>query len=65
MKEMMVIDHKKDEVRIVNQKQCFLYIKHGLQPLRLECGHDNKLVYVFSREESEPLFSKWRNFELE
>ena len=62
--EMIVIDNRSDEVKIVNQKQVFLYVKNGLQPLRLENGYEDKLVYVFSRSKSEHLFEKWRNHEL-
>ena len=62
--EMIVIDNRSDEIKLVNQRQVFLYIKYGLQPLRLECGYDDKLVYVFSRSESEGLFEKWRKHEL-
>lgn len=64
IQDMIVIDHRYDEVKLVNQRQVYLYIKNGLQPIRLEAGFDNKLVYVFSRSESEPLFEKWRNHEL-
>ena len=64
MKEMIVIDNRSDEVKIINQRQAFLYVKNGLQPLRLENGYEDKLVYVFSRSESEGLFEKWRKYEL-
>lgn len=62
---MIVIDNRTDEIKLVNQRQVFLYVKNGLQPLRLEVGHSGKLVYVFSRTKSEDLFTKWRNYELE
>ena len=62
--EMIVIDNRSDEIKIVNQKQTFLYVKNGLQPLRLENGYEDKLVYVFSRSKSEELFEKWRKHEL-
>lgn len=64
MQEMVVIDNRSDEIKLVNQRQVFLYIKHGLQPLRLETGYDDKIVYVFSRSLSEDLFIKWRKHEL-
>lgn len=63
-KEMIVIDNRSDEVKIVNQKQAFMYIKYGLQSLRLENGYEDKLVYVFSRSKSEELFERWRKHEL-
>ena len=65
LEEMIVIDNQLDEVKIVNQRQAFLYVKSGLQPKRLACGYDDKIVYVFSRSESEELFTKWRKHELE
>lgn len=61
---MVIINNRSDEIKIVNQRQVFLYIKNGLQPLRLENGYDDKLIYVFSKSKSEPLFKKWRNYEL-
>lgn len=61
---MIIIDNRSDEIKIVNQRQVFLYVKNGLQPLRLENGYDDKLIYVFSKSKSEPLFQKWRNYEL-
>ncbi len=61
---MIVIDNHLDEIKIVNPRQAYLYIKNGLQPIRLEAGYNDKLVYVFSRSKSEPFFEKWRNHEL-
>ena len=63
--EIIVIDNRSDEIKIVNQKQVYLYVKNGLQPLRMENGYGDKLVYVFSRSQSEGLFEKWRKHELE
>ena len=62
--EMIIIDNRSDEIKLVNQRQVYLYVKNGLQPIRLESGYDDKLVYVFSKSKSEPLFEKWRNHEL-
>lgn len=64
MQEVIVIDNRYDEVKLINQKQVYLYVKNGLQPLRLENGYENKLVYIFSRSQSEKLFEKWRKHEL-
>ena len=64
LEEMIVIDNRSDEVKIINQRQVYLYVKYGLQPLRLECGYEDKLVYVFSKTDSEELFGKWRRHEL-
>ena len=53
----------KETVNIVNPKQAQLYIKNGLEPLRVYWNID-RIVYVFDREKSYPLFDKWCNYEL-
>ena len=59
----------KDVVRVVDQKQQKLYIKHDLYPIDMytttdiETG-DDKLVMLFSRKESQPLYILWKNREL-
>lgn len=53
----------REVVRIKNVKQALLYIKNGLEPLRVY--YDNGLyVYVFDRAKSKPLFDKWVRYEL-
>lgn len=53
------------EVRIVNYLQAKMYIKYGLQPIRLEFDtRSEKIVFIFDREASQPLFDKWRKYEL-
>lgn len=59
----------KDVVRVIDQKQQKLYIKHELYPIDMytttdiETGED-KLVMLFSRKESQPLYILWKNREL-
>ena len=52
-------------VNIVNTKQAYQYIKHGLKPLDI-CADEvtGKLIYVFDRLKSQELFTKWVNYEL-
>jgi len=53
----------KETVNIVNPKQAQLYIKNGLEPIRVYWSGD-RICYVFDREKSYPLFDKWCNYEL-
>lgn len=59
----------KDVVRVIDQKQQKLYIKHELYPIDMytttdiETGED-KLVMLFPRRESQPLYILWKNREL-
>ena len=53
----------KETVKIVNPKQAQLYIKNGLEPIRVYWSI-NRIVYEFDRELSYPLFDKWCNYKL-
>jgi len=58
-------DKYKDEdlVRLINQKQVFFYIKNNVYPLWLEAGYNDRIVYVFQKEPTLCLFTKWRNYD--
>ena len=49
---------------ILNPKQTALYIKNGLTLMDLLISQDDKLVYVFEKKESGPLYEKWKKYEL-
>ena len=38
------------ELKIMNFRQAMYYVDHGVQPLRLDHGLSDKLVFVFSKE---------------
>jgi len=60
----LILSPQSDEVRLVNPKQVYYYISEGIQPLRLECGYDEKIVFVFEKEPTLKLFSKWRKHDI-
>lgn len=49
-----------DIVRLVNTKQVYFYIENGLQPIRVEAGYNQKIVFIFLREPTMALFAAWR-----
>lgn len=49
-----------DVVRLVNPKQVYFYLNHGLHPLWVEAGYNEKIVFVFLREPTLELFAAWR-----
>ncbi len=57
------MEKNNNEIYIVNLAQAQAYIKAGLQPIRVEA--DNRLVFVFDRKATKPLFDKWCKHELE
>ena len=59
----------KDVVRVIDPKQQKLYIKHDVYPIDMYTTTDietkeDKLVMLFSRKESQPLYILWKNREL-
>jgi hypothetical protein len=49
-----------DVVRLLNPQQCSFYMSEGVYPLWNEVGYGGKIVYVFLKEPTVPLFKKWR-----
>ena len=59
----------KDVVRVIDQKQMKLYIKREVYPIDMYTTTDfktgeDKLVMLFSKKESQPLYILWKNREL-
>ena len=48
------------EIKITSFKQALFYADNGMQPLRIERGFDNKMVFVYDKQENHELFLKWR-----
>ena len=59
----------KDVIRVIDPKQMKLYVKNEVYPVDMytttdiETGED-KLVMLFSKKESQPLYILWKNREL-
>ena len=52
-------------VNIFNTRQATMYIKHGLEPLKVEYSEKyDRLVFVFDKAKTKPLFDKWCKYEL-
>ena len=65
-----IVYHTQDTVRIVNQKQMFVYIKNGAYPVDIYTSIDDKtnkelLVMIFLKPDTEHLYRSWCNYELE
>lgn len=48
-------------IKIYNIKQAYFYIKEGLEPIGLPRfdSNKNKIYFVFDKEKSNPLYTKW------
>lgn len=54
-----------DMAFIGNPVQTYLYMKHGAYLFDVLWGRDQKLTFVFSKKETQPLYELWKRHELE
>lgn len=54
-----------ETVKILNLLQVQKYTKAGVQPLRIEIGEGDVLIFVYSKDETRELYTKWKNRELD
>lgn len=56
---------QKKEIKILNKKQAYLYMKNGVSPIRVEVGKEDEkntlpIVFVFEKNEQiSRLYGKW------
>lgn len=66
---MKTKDYGEEIVRILNIWQATLYISHDVKPIDEYVSKDTKgnyvIVFVFSKKDSQNVFIKFRNHELE
>lgn len=56
--------NKENTVVVFNPLQCKKYILWGLKPIDIIVSKkDGRLGYIFDREKSNPLYTKWLNRE--
>ncbi len=53
-----------DCVYLVNPLQVYKYIINDAYPLDIKAGEDNKLVYIYNKNETYKLYDKWCKREL-
>lgn len=61
---------QKEVVRIINPKQCLLYVKNGIYPIDIYTSIDDEtdnatLAMVFLKEDTSEVYKKWCNYELQ
>lgn len=61
---------QKEVVRIVNLKQCLLYVKNGIYPIDIYTSIDDEtdnatLAMVFLKKDTSEVYKKWCNYDLQ
>lgn len=47
------------ELKLINTEQVAFYLSKGIKPLRVDLGKNNRIVFVYAKEETRELFGQW------
>lgn len=49
-----------ETVKILNPLQFKFYLKHGVKPVDLKIGFNDKVVYIYNKEETKQVWQLWK-----
>ena len=58
----MVIKMFDEEIKIINKWQVVFYLKKGVSPIRVELGYNDRLVFVFLKEDTLEAWREWKAY---
>ena len=51
-----------EEIKIINKWQVVFYLERNVQPIRLELGYNDRLVFVFLKEDTTEVWKQWKAY---
>ena len=49
-----------EKMQIINKFQVVFYLKHGVKPIDLELGRNDKMVYIFDKADTKEVWELWK-----
>ena len=49
-------------IKIVNKHQVVFYLKNGVQPIKVELGFNDRLVFVYLKEDTIKVWQEWKAY---
>ena len=67
IKKKEVIMMFDEEIKIINKWQVVFYLKKGVTPIRVELGYNDRLVFVFLKEDTirTQCWEQWKQYTIE
>ena len=62
IKKKEVIKMFDEEIKIINKWQVVFYLERNVQPIRLELGYNDRLVFVFLKEDTTEVWKQWKAY---
>ena len=54
-----------EEIKIINKWQVVFYLERNVQPIRLELGYNDRLVFVFLKEDTTEVWKQWKAYTIQ
>ena len=65
IKKKDVIKMFDEEIKIINKWQVVFYLERNVQPIRLELGYNDRLVFVFLKEDTTEVWKQWKAYTIQ
>ena len=65
IKKKEVIKMFDEEIKIINKWQVVFYLERNVQPIRLELGYNDRLVFVFLKEDTTEVWKQWKAYTIQ
>ena len=54
-----------EEIKIINKWQVVFYLERNVQPIRLELGYNDRIVFVFLKEDTTEVWKQWKAYTIQ
>ena len=51
-----------EEIKIINKWQVVFYLERNVQPIRLELGYNDRIVFVYLKEDTIEVWKQWKAY---
>ena len=54
-----------EEIKIINKWQVVFYLQRGVEPIRVQLGFNDRLVFVYRKEDTTEVWQEWKKYTIE
>ena len=51
-----------EEIKIINKHQVVFYLERNVEPIRVELGYDDRIVFVYLKEDTIEVWKQWKAY---
>ena len=52
-------------IKLVNKEQVAFYLQRGVEPIKVQLGYNDRLVFVFLKEDTIEVWKQWKCYTVE